>query len=438
MPTAEQLTSLYKNLEGKGTLPLEPNDPYYVERFSGEANRDPIQRLQLEIQWAASESVHLLTGFRGNGKSTELRRLKRLLEDEGHVVFLVNMLDYLIITKPLELSDFILSLMVALSEEAGKKEGLGLQPLATSYWERLGNFLQSKIQLESLTLKSGPVGLGAKLKNEPDFKTRVQEKLRGHLDHLVRDAQEFVDGLVRQIRTQKGGPEVKVVLLVDSVEQIRGQGTDAQKVHNSVVELFSGQAYNLAFPKLHVLYTVPPYLPALSKNLGRLLGGRTITQWPNIHVRHKDGAQDGQGLALMQEIIAKRCSDWPHIFAPEELARLAYVSGGDLRDFFRLIKDCLVSFMLPGDQERKGILERAMQAVRNEMLPLADEDARRLAMMHTSKREELPSIDDLSTLARFLDSNIIMNYQNGEPWYDIHPLLLHELYGRGFLDKVEA
>jgi hypothetical protein len=30
-------------------------------------------------------------------------------------------------------------------------------------------------------------------------------------------------------------------------------------------------------------------------------------------------------------------------------------------------------------------------------------------------------------LARFLDSNRIMNYLNGEPWYDVHPLLLDEI-----------
>jgi len=35
------------------------------------------------LDWAESESIDLLTGYRGNGKSTELRRLKRLLETES-------------------------------------------------------------------------------------------------------------------------------------------------------------------------------------------------------------------------------------------------------------------------------------------------------------------------------------------------------------------
>ena len=76
-----------------------------------------------------SESVSLLTGFRGNGKSTELLRLKKLLEESGSTVFLVNMLDYLLMTKPVELSDFILSLMAALSHAVSEDNDLNLQPL---------------------------------------------------------------------------------------------------------------------------------------------------------------------------------------------------------------------------------------------------------------------------------------------------------------------
>ena len=71
------------------------------------------------------------------------------------------------------------------------------------------------------------------------------------------------------------------------------------------------------------------------------------------------------------------------------------------------------------------------------MLPLADDDARWLAKIHTSKREELGSVNNLSSLARYLDTNLIMNYLNGEPWYDIHPVLIDEIRERGFFDAIE-
>lgn len=38
-------------------------------------------------------------------------------------------------------------------------------------------------------------------------------------------------------------------------------------------------------------------------------------------------------------------------------------------------------------------------------------------------------MDDLPQLARFFDTNLVLNYRNGEDWYDVHPLLADELGG---------
>lgn len=446
MPTTDPIEIFYKTLAGEGLKPLKPDNPYYVPILGDTPKKDPILRLWQRIHYAESESVNLLTGFRGNGKSTELLRLKQLLEEKGYVVFLVNMLDYLLLTKPVELSDFILSLMAALASEVEDDQSLGLQPLTTGYWQRMTNFLQSEIELDKSGLKidipGGAASLGMKLKTEPDFKEIIQTRLRGHLTRLVDDAREFVVSIIDAIQKQHNDPAKKVVLLVDSVEQIRGQGEDAHKVYTSVMELFSGQGANLAFPKLHVIYTVPPFLMALSQNIGRNLGGHPISQWPNIHVRNKeDNRQDSAGIEVMEQIISSRFSDWQSIIKKEDIAFLAHVSGGDLRDFFRLVRECLISCSLdpePGAIVGQETIKQVVQDLRNGLLPLADEDARWLAKIHLSKREELPSVDDLSSLARYLDTNLIMNYLNGEPWYDIHPVLIDEIRERGFFDAIEV
>jgi energy-coupling factor transporter ATP-binding protein EcfA2 len=433
--TPDPLRDLYKSLSGKGALPLDPDDPYYVPILQGTPEKDPILMLWQRLDWSESESVNLLTGFRGNGKSTELRRLRQLLEEKsGAKVFLVNMADFLLMTKPLELSDFVLSLMTALGQAV--EQDTGLKALTHSYWERLQRFLTSEVQLERFELDLKEVGapakLGLKLKNEPDFKQRVQEHLRGHLSRLIEDAQAYVVGLVDAIRDQTGDPNLKVVLLVDSVEQIRGVGTEAGKVHDSVVNLFSGQAASLAFPKLHLVYTIPPYLLALSQNLGRTLGGHPIVSWPNVHVRGRDGNPDPAGLGIMERIIDKRRSGWQDIVAPDTLRRLAVCTGGDLRDFFRLVRECVVAISTarlsqPDAALTEEMVTRVEEQLRNELLPIAEDDARWLARIHHTKDASLPTTDALPALARFFDGNLIMNYLNGQPWYDIHPLLVDEI-----------
>ena len=435
MPSpADPLKRLYQSLNGRGALPLEPDDPYYVEILQATPEKDPVLMLWQRLDWSESESVNLLTGFRGNGKSTELRRLKRLLtERSGACVFLVDMTDFLLMTKPLELSDFVLSLMTALGQAVERESGL--KALAHSYWERLQRFLQSEVQLDvdvDLKETGAPAKLGLKLKNEPDFKQRIQQHLRGHLAQLIADAQDYVISLVTALRKDADDPELKVVLLVDSVEQLRGVGTEAGEVHDSVVSLFSGLAASLAFPMLHVVYTIPPYLLPLSQNLGRSLGGHPIVSWPNVHVRHKNGDEDPSGLDLMEAIIERRDPDWRDIVPQAILRRLATSTGGDLRDFFRLISECVISlrtarFSDPGAVLDDAVVDRVEEQLRNELLPIAEDDARWLARIHETKDASLPTTEELPSLARFLDGNLIMNYLNGEPWYDVHPLLVDEI-----------
>ena len=435
----DPLKKLYQSLSGRGALPLTPDDPYYVPIHEATPQKDPILSLWNRIDLAESESVNLLTGFRGNGKSTELKRLKKKLEESGCRVFLVDMLEYVLMTKPLALSDFILSLMAALAGGA-EKEIKALAPLTQSYWERLHSFLTSDVKLDKIDLSvtGGPATakLGFQLKTDPDFKLKVQKHLEGHLTTLVEDARKFVNGLVDEIRKLDCDPDKKVVLLVDSMEQIRGVGEDAGNIYDSVVELFSGQAANLFFPKLHIVYTVPPYLNALAHNLGRTLGGHPVTQWPNIHVRTSTNKSDPKGAQLMVKVIEKRFPDWESFIPKVILVRFAEVSGGDLRDFFRLVRESAVSLRTdrmtnPAAELDEASVHRVIQQLANELLPIADEDAKWLARIHETKKASITSEKDLPSLARFLDSNLIMNYLNGEPWYDVHPLLIAEIKTAG-------
>ncbi len=369
--------------------------------------------------------MNLLTGFRGNGKSTQLKRLKGLLEQDGCHVVLVDMTQYVLMTKPLDISDFILSLMVALVAE-GENEGFG--GIVAEYWQQLVQFLNSEVKLDGLNVGTDPVSLALQLKTEPTFKQQLQDALKGHVTTLVKDARAYVVKLVEAIRKRAGDPDKKVVLLVDSMEQIRGVGTEASDVHNSIVNLFSGHAPNLRFDLLHLVYTIPPFLTPLMPNTARNMGGDTVTSWPNIHVRCADGLPDEQGLQIMREIIARRYAGWGQVFSKEQLDRLAAASGGDVRDFFRLIRECLVTCMLAADRLVTDVtLENAESEIRRGLLPIAKDDGRWLAEIHRCKDTALESVAELPRLARFLDSNLIMNYLNGKPWYDIHPLLEQEI-----------
>jgi energy-coupling factor transporter ATP-binding protein EcfA2 len=416
----ELLKKLFNNLEDH---PLEPSDPFYYP-FLQDSNDDPITELAGRISFSQSQSVNLFTGQRGSGKSTEFRRLRNLLKDDDCEVFLLDMRDYMNLTTPVEISDFLISIMGALSEAI--KEKFSEAPQHRSYWERLTKVLTSDIDMSGIDI----VGIKASLKDDPSFKEKLQQSLKGHVARIVKDAHSFAQDVVGFIREQTHDDNKKVVLLIDSVEQLRGVGADgADAVYRSVENLFSGHASSLQIPMLHIVYTIPPYLTPLVPALGRQLGSNLGCTLPCVHVQQRNNQADIAGLAIMRELVKKRCpAQGQTIFTAIQLDNLAKASGGDLREFFRLIRDSVVKanarLIYPVSD---AVIEQTLNHARREMLPIAQKDKDWLIEINNSKKAELADIEHLPALARFFDTKLVMNYRNGDDWYDVHPLIRDEI-----------
>ncbi len=417
----ELLKALFNNLED---VPLEPDHPFYYPFLQDTAD-DPIAELAERISFSQSQSVNLFTGQRGSGKSTEFRRLRKMLIEDGCEVFLLDMRDYMNLTTSVEISDFLISIMAALSEAV--EHGFNKPLHHRGYLERLGDVLTRDIKIPEIDV----TGIKASLKDDPSFKQQLQQGLRGHVARIVKDAHSFAQEVVELIRKETQDPNKKVVLLVDSVEQLRGVGVDgANEVYKSVENLFSGHASSLQIPMLHIIYTIPPYLTPLVPGLGRQLGCNLGCTLPCIHVQKKDNQTDQDGLAIMREFVNRRCSRWQEIFSEAQLDKLAQASGGDLRDFFRLIRDSLVKASSKNRGEwpiPDSVIEQTLNHSRREMLPIAEDDKQWLVKIHDSKEAELQSIEELPSLARFFDTKLVLNYRNGDDWYDVHPLLRDEI-----------
>ena len=418
--TRDQLKTLYNALMDRV---LEPGDPVYVAQVNHSGIADAIEEIATEIDWQDGGGVCLFTGQRGTGKSTELKRLKLRLEDLGAVVFYVDLSEFMLLTKEVEISDFLVSVAGAMSEQLQAR--YGGSPGDNSYWNRLTAFLQTKVEFKELGLKLPGFDIKAALKSDPDFKARVQQAARGHVAQLVKDAHGFLGESVNYVRQQEGDANRKVVLLIDSVERIRGVGSDAMAVYESVRNLFFGHAEHLRVPLLHVVYTIPPYLSVLASGAGTLMGGAVARRLVSTHI-FKDRSRDAdeEGLKVLRLVIATRYPTWAKLFAPAAIDKLAMSSGGDLREFFRLIRLCLPAVrddaQLPLTVDA---VKPAENAARNEMLPIPADHLTWLKRITLSHDTCLDKDADLPTLAHFLDNRLVLNYRNGSDWYDVHPLL---------------
>jgi hypothetical protein len=65
---------------------LEPDDPRYVPIYDDKriSADDPVVMMQTTVEWTIESSVQLFSGFRGTGKSTELRRLRMRLAEADY------------------------------------------------------------------------------------------------------------------------------------------------------------------------------------------------------------------------------------------------------------------------------------------------------------------------------------------------------------------
>lgn len=420
--------------------PLEPNsldESFYVEKIHGDGSRDPVQELADQIDFAEGSGAYLFTGNRGTGKTTELLRLADILRGYGCEVFYADMSGYLSLTARIELSDFLISMFGAFSEKVSER--LGPNPGKPSFFERIWSFLQSEVSFTEIKLPAGPVEFKAALQQNPTFKEALQKGMRGYVERLVQQARDFALEAATQVRQAQGDDHRKVVFIVDSVERLYGVGDskDVREVFKSAETLFAAHADKLRFSGLTIVYTVPPYLQALAGGVSQFYTSGRIYALPNVHIyTQKPGlgcapeAHDG-GVEKMRDVVEKRYPQWREFFTEAQLARLAQNSGGDLRDFLRMLRLAIARAAAPGLNLPlpDAYINDAEDAVRVDMLPIADDDRAWLAKISASHKPELPSLDKLPDFARLQEGKYLLHYRNGEDWYDVHPLLREEIHG---------
>ena len=418
------LKRFFRSLSEKS---LDPADERYVPLYDPElADEDPVELLADAIEWS-SESVQLLSGYRGTGKSTELRRLKARLEESGYLVFLCDVEEHLNLSTPIDVSDFLMVAAGAFGEAVNKRLDEDGHQLCEGYWERFRAFW-NRLGIEdsklSASIGTGPVSIGIKanLKSDPTFKEQLQKHMAGHLGGLVDDVRAFLQDCVRTLREHYDDREV--VLLLDSVEHIRGTLANAEAVHGSVEKLFAGHSEQLHLPGLHVIYTVPPYLKIRYPNVDALYDPGDLIVLPAFKLFEQDENRTPllANFNAMERVVSQR-GDWRRLLGNDRtlLDRLICNSGGHLRDLLHLLRQVLLRARVLPVPERT--VDAAISRMRATFLPIPNVDALWLARIADSHQVALEELAALPSLARFFDTHLVLCYRNGEEWYDVHPLV---------------
>lgn len=444
------LKSMFQRLHDE-PLKLEvPADrEFYVpvyERLAeaGEPDADPVAQLARQISFSQLESVQFFSGFKGSGKTTELLRLKQRLAQDGYIVLYANALDYLNPSGPIDISDLLIAVAGALSDQLRRPEVLGKDLKIPDFGERFVALLK-KLKLDaSVNLPLPWVSLKAELKESPSFRQSMQKALATHINVLHSEVHSFVQECVKQTdqyQQRLGADPRSIVFLFDSLEQLRGTLSTEAQVQESVERVFANHLNKLKFPFLHVVYTVPPWLKFATGATGSMVVLPSVRQWnPDPERTPYAPGQEALSQVLLQRFGEEGLI---RLFGPGESHResstqltpkaqalravqpLVDHCGGHFRDLLRLVNQAMLATQSLPISSR--VIEYAIQKTRQDYLPLLVPDARWLQRIGKTRAADPQTPEDRSRLIRFLDGHLVLYLRNGHEWYDVHPLIRQEV-----------
>jgi len=418
-PIATTTRAAYNNCHPD--IPLQADDLRYVDLSTARGNQNFVESLSEAIDWSQDVAPpyhqRLFTGHRGSGKTTELFRLKKKLEQLGFLVLYLDVEQKLDL-EDIEYTDLLLSMMTGLFEQA-KAENLALSEILLKaihdwFYERTETETQEK---ESDSEIMTQAGIGGMLPLVVDLFASWTARVKVGSSHKVeirkvleRDLAVFNDRLNAVIREVRKQAQVKgfrdLVIIADGLEKMPFKMRDGRSNHDL---LFVENAERLKVPECHLIYTVPISL-AYNANLNSSFGGDYVAVIPMVKL-------SVENCALFQVLIEKRIDVNIVFESPKEvLENLIAASGGAVRDLMRLIRIACQG----AKQVTTADVERAKTTLMIEYdRLLREEDFKILQEVYLNK--EVAANDKYG---RLLHWRVLHEYLNGKRWADVHPLVL--------------
>lgn len=417
----------------------DPEERRYYIDFSSVRGGKIIEELSRTIFRLSPDepTCQLFTGHIGCGKSTELFRLKAILEDKGfYVVYFESSED--LEMADVDLTDILLAIAHQVTENL-KSQSIYLK---SEYFHNLSIeldriFPNSLDLLDSLDFDLAIGKITAQSKESPKLRSQLRQYLEPRTSGILNSInQDIIIPATQQLKQQGKKGLVVIVDNLDRVDNKPGSSGRSQPEY-----LFVDRGEQLRKLNCHLVYTIPLSLifSTASEFLKNRLGGGVAPKvLPMVPVHLRSGEDCPQGLQLLRQMVLARA--FPDrdpaaqldliteiVDTPETLDRLCRVSGGHIRNLLGLIYRCLQSEDPPFAsnlvetviQERAAELSLALQSGDRELL-------QEVALTKQVRGD--------TKYQRLLRNMLVFEYRLGRVgrWFDVNPMLFY------FIDMVDG
>lgn len=388
---------------------------YYVEVDKNEENIADL-KVRLELGLETGEPIKILfTGHRGSGKTTALNMLVTKLNEQFFIVnySVFDLLDYNDITY----SDVLLSILTKMLEKA-KNENFDLGDSLDKRAEKWSRSITKTTTSEKV--KEGSIGFNLPLKlidimGRMKSETTTRLEVRKEIEPRVTELISIINDTIIEIeRTDQ-----QVLIIIDNLEKIDYNLT-----------LFYEHGAQLTQPLCKIIYTFPISLKSSEKFMQIKINFSEVIIHPNIKINEKDGRPYTKGRGFMKEIVSRKVS--AELFEPAALDYIIDMSGGVVREFVRIIRDCAVRAIAKGKKSiSKDIAVDVVNGLKNlYQAQLSQSDYEVLANVCCNK-----DINRDEQLVGLLHNLSVLEYKNAESWCDLNPIVRSIMEERKLLPK---
>ena len=270
----------------------------------------------------------MFTGHRGVGKTTELKRVKRMLEkgEVGRPMFV----SFLEAEQWLDLQDVqapdIIFHMVRQLVDDLSEAGFGLgRAKFEQFFGEIKGLLNSEVEFQSIKVPAGIVEFGLALKDVPRARPTLRKLIEGHLPTIYDLINQVVLTKAREWLKENGLAE-DILVIVDELDRIPQKVIDPKGLTNQR-NIYLDHAAILRSLGCHVLYTVPIELAFSDAHLllKAAYGCETLLL-PLIPVSQRNNEDCLDGIhalcRIVRERIAKTGATPQQVFEDDVLEQL--------------------------------------------------------------------------------------------------------------------
>jgi hypothetical protein len=425
------IARLYRACEPNESLP--PDDRRYVNFDSARGDSPaPIYARSLRHSDPVKPEIKLLAGHRGIGKTSELLRLKKLLEEPRADALQPFKVIFFDVNDSLDVNDLdfpdLLVLIAGEIQTQLKAANIPGFTAVSNYvkrvWEDVMATLGSEVELRGAEAEVPFAKLAVEFKNRPTARHSLRAAIEKHNTSLLLAVNDLLMEANVAIRTSNTGSGL--VLLIDGLDKITLRSL-ADGKSNTHIRLFCDRADQLAALKAHTIYTVPislVYSPRAAQ-LAQTFGAHTppmsmiCLRGPN----KSDPAVTTEGMKKMWEMLEKRCAyaevDIQDVFDHRDTGHyLCRMTGGHPRHLMMFMQAAINAVdKFPITQ---AVAHKAVNNYANSLLREIPDAFWPLLRNFKTPQDYIPKDENHQQMLFYLH---VFEYMNGEPWYEVNPVI---------------